>query len=191
MYNWKTIIFCILLIIVVCASCSREHKYARILKKEYASKLVGYKQLSVSIVDTVFTYDLNDSISSLKGIIDVEKARMDNYQTHLQECQTNLADAKRQRRQTYYFLMGLYDKLIESYQVLIQSDEDTIASIRTKMHADSVAIAVLDSLIVCTPPDSITFYVAKHEYDCGGGTVSELLYFNQDDEIYKTEYYEE
>lgn len=36
-----------------------------------------------------------------------------------------------------------------------------------------------------------TLIVAKHEYDCGGGVVSELVYFNQNDEVYKTKYYEE
>ena len=50
----------------------------------------------------------------------------------------------------------------------------------------------MDSLIhATTRPDSVTFVVVNHEYNCGGGSVYERVYFNNDLDIYKTEYYEE
>lgn len=186
-----SIICSILLGIIIISSCSRDQRYAKILKKDYSANVAGYKQLSVAIVDTVFIYHLTDSIAALKGRIQSEEQKIERYQTHLQECQVNLQDAKRERRNTYYFLAGLYDSIIDKYEDLIQSAQDTIDNVRTRIHLDSLSINVLDSLITCTPADSITFYVAKHEYDCGGGVVSELVYFNQNDEIYKTKYYEE
>lgn len=173
------------------SSCSREHRYAKLLKKEYSESMLDYKQISVSIIDTVFIHNLTDSIASLNSSIESKHRTINRYNGYISEYQENMLDAKRQKRNTYYFLASLYNPIIETYEKMIAQAQDSIASINTRIQRDSLIINTLDSLITVTPEDSITFFVAKHEYDCGGGTISEVVYFNHEDEIYKTKYYEE
>ena len=179
-------------ILLLCAACAKKNPYAKKLNELYKEQMPMYEQISVSIYDTVFSYTLTDSVNMLQDSVAKLERINDYYLNHQKDCYAKQAELYVEKARTLWWLRSSYDNLIDSYETMIKDAQTKIDKNRAIIVTDSLMILEMDSLIhATTRPDSVTFVVVNHEYNCGGGSVYERVYFNNDLEIYKTEYYEE
>lgn len=185
------------LISLLCAlflftACAKKNPYAKKLNELYKEQMPMYEQISVSIYDTVFSYTLTDSINMLQDSVAKLEIMNNYYLNHQKDCYAKQAELYVEKARTLWWLRSSYDNLIDSYETMIKDAQTKIDKNRAIIVTDSLMIHEMDSLIhATTRPDSVTFVVVNHEYNCGGGSVYERVYFNNDLDIYKTEYYEE
>ena len=179
-------------ILFLFAACAKKNPYAKKLNELYKEQMPMYEQISVSIYDTVFSYTLTDSVNMLQDSVAKLERINDYYLNHQKDCYAKQAELYVEKARTLWWLRSSYDHLIDSYETMINDAQTKIDKNRAIIVTDSLMIHEMDSLIhATTRPDSVTFVVVNHEYNCGGGSVYERVYFNNDLEIYKTEYYEE
>lgn len=112
--------YCLVLAILTIsfASCTSENaKIKKALKASVSEALRSeYKYDSHLLLETILKSNLTDSISAFKLDIETTRDMMRLDSLRLSNIRNNMADCRRQRANTLYFLRSTYDDLIEDYE---------------------------------------------------------------------------
>ncbi len=187
----KKVIFPLLAVIYVLSSCSMESKIISKLKEEGAKACSQYKFIHCEIEDSISYFDLKDSIDIWKSSLKTKDEYITEHQLSIIRLKENRDECVRNRRNTLYYLVSTYDRLINDYDELIAKENEQIEKLENDKVLINKEIEKTDSVLSCNVNNEPIFYIVRHNYDCGGGTINEKLHINNELQIYKTEYYEE
>ena len=170
-------------------SCSLESKMKKIAETSVKLECPLYKFETIQIVDTITIKDYNDSIENLCVKISDQEYLIKNDSNQIKELIKNQDECRYQKRRTLSWLRSTYDRLISDYDDLIMKYQKNINKKKETINQYKFKIEEYERVKNTKPiPDSIIFYISLHQYDCGGGTIDEYIYFDTNLEIYKKEY---
>ncbi len=180
-------VFCFFL-----CGCSLESKMKKKLAKTAERECPNYKFINIEIIDTVFYYDLKDTIQNLTYQIEHVKKNILKDSTLIAEYRKAQDDCKNKMIEMPYYLYSSMNSIIESYNKLIDSRNGKIKDQQIIINQITHHIQEVDSIMGSNIAENdIVFYITNHKYDCGGGEINENVYFNKELNIYKTEYHED
>lgn len=170
-------------------SCTLESKMKQIAGTSVKSECPSYSFQTIKIVDTITIKDYNDSIDKFNNKISVQEYLIKNDSNRIKELIKAQDECKYQKRKTLSWLRSTYDRLISDYDDLIAKYQRNINKKKETINQYNLDIEEYERVKNTKPiPDSIIFYVSLHQYDCGGGTIDEYIYFDTELNIYKKEY---
>ena len=187
----KKVTFPLLVVLYVLSSCSMESKIISKLKEEGAKTCSQYKFIHCEIEDSISYFDLKDSIDIWKSSLNAKDKFITEHKSSIIKLEENREECVRHRRNTLYYLVSTYDRLIRDYDDLISKEKEQIEILENDKNLLNREIEKTDSVLSCNVNEEPIFFVVRHNYDCGGGIINEKLYINKELQIYKTEYYEE
>lgn len=178
--------FCVFL-----CGCSLESKMKNKLAKATEKECSNYKIINIAIIDTIFYYDLKDTIQNLTYQIEELRETILKDSALIDEYRKSQDDCKSKMRGIPYYLYSSMNSIIESYNELIDSRNNKIKDQQIVINQITHHIQEVDSIMGSNIENDIIFYITNHKYDCGGGEINENVYFDKKLNIYKTEYYED
>ena len=183
----KKCYYLILAVIAVCAiSCTSEDaKIKKALKASVAESLQSeYKYDSHILLETILKSNLTDSISSFKIDISTTRDLMRLDSLRLDNIRNNMADCRRQRANTMYFLRSTYDDLIEEYEEMEEDIVEKLDGKNSEILAKESKIAFWSKSMYETD-SPIVFYKVKHAYKMSGMYRDTVVMLNSKYEIVK------
>lgn len=180
-------VFCFLL-----CGCSLESKMKKKLVEIAEKECPNYKFINIEIIDTIFYFDLKDTIQNLTYQIGEIKEAILKDSTLISEYKKSQDDCKIKMRGMPYYLYLSMSNIVENYNELIVTRNEKIKDRQIIINQITHHIQEVDSIIKSNiVDDNIIFYITNHKYDCGGGEINENVYFDKELNIYKTEYHED
>lgn len=112
----------VILVMSLVSCTSEDAKIKRALEASVSESLKReYKYDSHLLLETILKSNLTDSISAFKLDIGTARDMMRLDSVSLNNIRVNMADCRRQRTNTLYFLRSTYDDLIEDYKEMEES----------------------------------------------------------------------
>lgn len=167
-------------------SCSSEDaKIKKALKESVSESLKSeYKYNSHLLLETILKSNLTDSIAALNFDIEVVRDIMRLDSLRLENIQDNMAECRRQRANTLYFLRSTYDSLIEDYE---EMEEEIVEKLEEKNREilEKEAKVAFWSQSMYEADSPIVFYKVKHAYKMRGMHKDTVVILNSKYEIVK------
>ena len=174
----------LLILVMSFESCTSEDaKIKKSLKESVCESMKsGYKYESHLLLETILKSNLTDSISSLN--LEIKTIRDFMHLDSLRLSNDNMADCKRQRAKTLYFLRSTYDELVKDYEKMekdliekLDENNSEILGKESKMAFWSQSMSETNSPIV--------FYKVKHMFKIHGISRDTVVLLNSKYEIVK------
>lgn len=174
------------ILVMSLVSCTSEDaKIKRALKASVSESLKSeYKYDSHLLLETILKSNLTDSISAFKLDIETTRDMMRLDSVRLNNIRDNMADCRRQRANTLYFLRSTYDDLIEDYE---EMEEGIIEKLdeRNREILEKEAKVTFWSQSMYETDSPIVFYKVKHTFKMRGMYRDTVVLLNSKYEIVK------
>lgn len=175
----------VILVMSLVSCTSEDAKIKKALKASVAESVQSeYKYDSHILLETILKSNLTDSISSFKIDISTTRDLMRLDSLRLDNIRNNMADCRRQRANTMYFLRHTYDDLIEDYE---EMEEDIIEKLneRNREILEKEAKVAFWSQSMYETDSPIVFYKVKHAFKMRGVYRDTVVLLNSKYEIVK------
>ena len=171
----KKILFCFVLLTMVCSCDTENSKIRRALRGSVNPALVaGYQLKEFEILETILDINLKDSITHYYADIETNKYFIRTDSVQLNSIMSNIEDCKLAKRQTLYHLRSTYDGLIRDYEKMKDEIENRIAS-RNKENEISTKKIQRYKTAMDNSESPIIYYKLKHIYEINGLRKEEIV----------------
>ena len=178
--------FVLAILVISLVSCTSEDaKIKKALKASVSESLKSeYKYDSHLLLETILKSNLTDSISACKLDIETTRDMMRLDSVKLSNIRNNMADCRRQRANTLYFLRSTYDNLIEDYKEMEEGVIEKLDEKNREILEKEGKVAFWSQSIYETD-SPIVFYKVKHTFKMHGMYRDTIVLLNSKYEIIK------